>query len=89
MMGLLKIHRNNRKTVLEIRHRILTGKISEHNYYQLIKLIEDVRYAIEDEIYSCIEKEELNAHHFRSITGMIMVLYGIVIEVFIHNWIVN
>lgn len=89
MLGLLKIHKNNQKTGLELRHRFLAGKISEYNYAQLLKLIEEERYAIEEELYAHIEKDELVNHHFRSIAGMIVVLYGAGLAAFIHNWIVN
>lgn len=89
MLGLLKIHRKNRKTGLDLRHKFLAGKISEQNYARLLNLVEDERYFIEDEMYEHIEKDELINHHFRTIAGMIAVLYGIGLAVFIHNWIVN
>ena len=89
MLRLLKIHRKNRKTALDLRHKFLDGKISEHNYAQLLKLVEDERCFIEDELYSHIENEDVVNHHFRTIAGMITVLYGIGLAAFIHNWIVN
>lgn len=39
MLGLLKIHMNNRKIGLKLHHRFPVGKISDHNYVQLLKLI--------------------------------------------------
>ena len=89
MLGLLKIHRNNRKSDLELRHRFLAWEISEYNYAQLLTLIEEERCVIEEELYSQIEKDELVNNHFRSIAGMIVVLYGVGLAAFIHNWIVN
>ena len=89
MLALLKIHRKNRKTGLDLKHKFLAKKISEHNYGQLCNLVENERFFIEESLYEYIEKEEAVNHHFRTIAGMITVLYGIALAAFIHNWIVN
>ena len=88
MQSLLKLHKQNRKTSVDLKSKFLLNNISEHNYSNLLTLVDDERFFIENEMYDYIEKEDHSTSHFRKITGMISVLYAIGLSIFIHNWIV-
>lgn len=89
MKSLLVLHQKNKKTEAELRLHYRNGKISKSNYIALKKLVDNEAFQIENEMYSYIKKEDVVSHHFRSIVGMISVIYMIGLAAIVHNWIVN
>ena len=89
MKSLLILHKKNKETESELLLHFDNGKIRETNYIVLQKMIDDEILLIENEMYSCIETENVISHHFRSIAGMIAVIYIIGLAAIVHNWIVN